>query len=70
MASWNLQLGVAEFALPVPRVGSIDAYSGYGPVPNVGAEIHSAIQAERIRTSPGYVPEKWISHTFEHSAAG
>ncbi len=66
MSSRNLQLGVAEFALPVPRIGSIEAYSGFGPLPNVGADIHAAIQVERIRLHNVYVPEKWISHTFTH----
>jgi len=64
MAIRTLQLGVAEFALPVPRIGSIEAYSGYGPLPNVGAEIHAEIQAQRLREHPVYVAEKWISQTF------
>lgn len=64
MSTRTLQLGIADFALPVPRTGSIEAYSGYGPVPNVGTEIHALIQAERLRDNPVYIPEKWISHTF------
>lgn len=65
MSSKNLQLGVADFAIPSPRQGSIEAYSGFGPLPNVGQEIHTLIQAQRIQANPVYVPEKWISHTFE-----
>jgi DNA excision repair protein ERCC-2 len=66
MASKTLQLGVAEFALPSPRSGSIETYSGFGPLPNVGQEIHAQIQAERLQANSIYVPEKWISHTFSH----
>lgn len=61
----TLQLGVSDFALPSPRRGSIDAYSGYGGLPNVGQAIHLDVQLERIKQNPGYVPERWITHTFE-----
>lgn len=59
-----LQLAITEFALPSPRTGSIEAYSGYGPLPNVGAEIHALIQEQRRIESPEYQAEKWMSHTF------
>lgn len=65
MATRILQLGVAEFALPSPRLGSIELYSGFGAVPNIGSEIHAEIQSQRLRDHPGYTAEKWISHTFE-----
>jgi DNA excision repair protein ERCC-2 len=60
----NLQLGVTEFALPVPRLGSIEQYSGFGPLPSVGAEIHAEIQTQRARENEFYSAEKWISHVF------
>ncbi len=63
-SSRTLQLGVAEFALPVPRLGSIELYSGYGALPNVGSEIHMEIQAERLKENSYYNAERWISHTF------
>lgn len=64
MRSRSIQIGVAEFALPVPRRGSIELYSGYGALPNVGQELHAEIQAQRVRENHLYVAEKWISHTF------
>jgi DNA excision repair protein ERCC-2 len=60
----TLQLGISELAVPSPRVGHIETYSGYGPVPDVGQEIHLKIQADRIREFPGYTPERWIQQTF------
>jgi DNA excision repair protein ERCC-2 len=63
-ATRTLQLAVSDFALPSPRVGSIETYSGYGSLPDVGQDIHIAIQADRLRHHPTYVAEKWIGHTF------
>lgn len=61
----TLNLAVSDFAVPSPRTGSIDAYSGYGGLPNVGNQIHLEIQMQRIRAKPGYVAEKWVTHSFE-----
>ncbi len=63
MATRSLQLGVAEFALPAPKTGSIEMYSGYGPFPQVGQEFHLEIQAQRLQEFPHYVP-KMDQHTF------
>lgn len=60
----TLQLGISELAVPSPRVGHIEAYSGYGPVPDVGQEIHLRIQADRVREYPGYTCERWIQQSF------
>lgn len=62
----TLQLGITEFAVPAPRSGSIEQYSGYGGLPNVGSALHLEIQAKRMTECPGYTPEKWVTHTFEH----
>src|SRR4051812_38221684 len=61
----TLQLAISEFAVPTPRSGDIEAYSGYGGLPNVGTAIHLEIQARRLREYPGYVAEKWVTHSFE-----
>ncbi len=61
----NLQLAVSEFAIPSPRSGSIEAYSGYGPLPNVGNQLHLLVQEERMRLNPSYMAEKWTAHSFE-----
>lgn len=61
----TLQIAIAEFAVPAPRVGHIEVYSGYGGLPNLGTAIHQRLQAERITSHPGYIPERWITHGFE-----
>src|SRR5690349_11514597 len=63
----NLQLSITEFAVPAPRTGSIDTYSGYGGLPNLGSAIHLEIQTRRMTEYPGYVAEKWVTHNFETS---
>lgn len=62
--SRQLNIGVTDFALPSPRMGSIETYSGFGSLPNVGQEIHARIQARRLIENSFYIPERWISHTF------
>jgi hypothetical protein len=54
----TLQLAITEFAVPAPRQGSIEAYSGYGGLPNLGNEIHAQIQAQRSSEEPNYQAEK------------
>ena len=61
----TIQLAITEFALPAPRTGSIETYSGYGPIPNVGAELHALVQDQRMFDNPSYISEKWTAHTFE-----
>lgn len=60
----NITLAVTEFALPSPRQGSIETYSGFGGLPNLGQEIHAEVQAARIRENANYMVEKWVAHTF------
>ncbi|MBC7421209.1 MAG: ATP-dependent DNA helicase [Bdellovibrio sp.] len=63
----KVSLGVTEFALPAPRVGSIDVNSGYGRGTSTGSEIHLRTQALRIKLDPLYKAEIMISHTFERA---
>lgn len=59
-------LSVTEFALPCPRVGSIDAYSGFGRgAAQAGIEIHQQIQATRAKEHKSYKSEVTTSHVFE-----
>jgi len=44
-----IRLSVRDFALPVPRTGSIDAYSGLAGQQELGIEIHQEVQRERAR---------------------
>ncbi|KYG63414.1 ATP-dependent helicase [Bdellovibrio bacteriovorus] len=61
----KITLDLKQFALPAPRVGSIETHSGYGPIPTSGQEVHVTIQRQRVRENPGYTPEKKLVHSFE-----
>lgn len=60
----KIALSVKQFALPCPRVGSIETHSGYGATPTSGQEIHQAVQRQRLRENPQYVAEKKLSYSF------
>jgi DNA excision repair protein ERCC-2 len=62
----RISLSVREFALPVPRTGSIDAHSGYGTEREDGIEIHQRVQARRAEEHDTYEAEVPITHEFEH----
>lgn len=61
----SLQLSITEFAVPSPRLGSIEMESGFGSLPMVGTQIHQEIQSQRLREGGTYVAEKWVAHAFE-----
>ena len=54
-----------DFALPVPRTGSIEAQSGYGRAAADGQEIHLRVQRKRVKADPSYQAELPISCLFE-----
>jgi DNA excision repair protein ERCC-2 len=60
----KFRLSVTEFALPCPRKGSIDIYSGFGRASALGIKLHQQIQAQRIKDFPGYQAEALISQPF------
>src|SRR4051812_8356661 len=62
-----VHLGIREFAFPSPRVGSIEANSGYGRAQAEGREIHLRVQKARGESHPGYEAERPISHEFERA---
>jgi DNA excision repair protein ERCC-2 len=61
----RLQIGIRDFALPVPRRGSIELHSGYGPIPITGQEIHLRTQADLLSQFSQYRPEVWVSYSFD-----
>lgn len=61
----KLFLSVSDFAVPAPRVGSIETYSGYGRGAEAGLEIHQKIQAERKSVHADYQSEVRTTHVFE-----
>ncbi len=62
----TISLSIREFAMPVPRTGSIEALSGYVRAAEDGQEIHSEIQEKRAKSDPLYRAEVRINHSFEH----
>lgn len=60
----KLSLSVTEFAIPSPLIGSIETYSGFGSLPEVGSQIHVDIQNARAQEFSDFIPEMWINHEF------
>ncbi|MBC7385387.1 MAG: ATP-dependent DNA helicase [Cryobacterium sp.] len=60
-----IRLSIRDFALPSPRTGSIDAYSGFGATSLEGIEIHQQVQKKRAGEFPNYRSEVKLSKTFE-----
>jgi DNA excision repair protein ERCC-2 len=63
----TIYLAITDFALPVPRTGSIETHSGYGPLPQNGMDLHALVQRERRAEFPEYESEVKISHMFKSS---
>ncbi len=61
----KVSLSVREFALPVPRVGSIEANSGFGWAAAEGLAIHQAVQELKLKEDAEYQSEVAIAATFE-----
>jgi len=59
---------LTEFALPVPRTGSIEAHSGYGRAAAEGREIHLRVQRKRAKSDPLYQSEVPVSFLFDREA--
>ena len=64
-AADSINIAVGEFALPVPRRGSIEAHSGYGRSASDGREIHIRVQRKRAKADPSYRAEVQVSRLFE-----
>src|SRR4051812_41615067 len=64
----RVSLAITEFALPVPRKGSIDALSGYGRAAQMGQEIHQRIQERNAEASSAYSAEVPVTHEFERGS--
>jgi DNA excision repair protein ERCC-2 len=60
-----ITLPLRDFTLPVPRTGSIEAHSGYGPSAADGQEIHLRVQRKRAKADPLYQAEVPVSSLFE-----
>lgn len=60
----KISIGVSEFALPSPRKGSIDAYSGFTQGQTFGIQIHQEVQLDRSKKYSCYESEVWTVHKF------
>lgn len=58
-------VSVRDFALPVPRVGSIETHSGFGRTPDEGQLIHLAVQESRAKAYPEYRSEVFVREELE-----
>ncbi|MFZ9596536.1 MAG: ATP-dependent DNA helicase [Bdellovibrionia bacterium] len=58
-------ISVREFAVPVPRVGSIEPHSGYSESASLGQEIHTRIQEQRQEEFSEYESEVEVSGEFQ-----
>lgn len=63
-----ITIPLTDFALPVPRTGSIEAQSGYGRAAAEGREIHLRAQRKRAKTDPLYQSEVAVSCLFDREA--
>jgi len=63
----TIKMDIRQFAVPSPRVGSIETHSGYGPLPLSGQEIHQMVQRKYERDIPAFVSEKPFSLTIAMS---
>ncbi len=63
----RIQIAAREFAVPVPRSGSIELHSGYDLLPNSADEVHRNIQRQRASSMSSYKTEVKLSHSFERS---
>ena len=60
-----IPIALRDFALPVPRTGSIEVHSGYGRAAAEGREIHSRAQKKRTKSDPEYEAEVTLSRSFD-----
>lgn len=60
-----ITIPLRDFALPVPRTGSIETHSGYGRSAADGQEIHGRVQKKRAKADPSYQAEVPVSTLFD-----
>lgn len=60
-----ITIPLRDFAVPAPRTGNIEAYSGHGRSAADGQEIHARIQKQRAKSDASYQSEVPVSSLFE-----
>ncbi|STX55789.1 DEAD/DEAH box helicase [Legionella beliardensis] len=64
MNTYNLS--VIDLAIPSPKVGSIDTYSGYSLTSKLAIKAHQDFQSQQLKRHSNYTPELSIAHTISH----
>lgn len=64
-AADTVNIAIGEFALPVPRTGSLEAHSGSGRSAADGQQIHLRVQRKRAQADPLYEAEVPVTRSFE-----
>ncbi len=64
--SLTIHLAITDFALPAPRKGSIDIYSGFGRAQQMGIELHQRVQSARTKAFDNYQAEVMTSYEFQY----
>lgn len=65
MSLKSISVPLRDFAVPSPRIGSIEAHSGHRDAAAEGRELHVRIQKRRLKSDPSYETEVLVSSTFE-----
>ncbi|HYA88444.1 MAG TPA: ATP-dependent DNA helicase [Nitrospirota bacterium] len=60
-----IPIAIRDFAIPVPRTGSIEVHSGYGRAAAEGREIHIRAQKKRAKSDSAYEAEVMLSRAFD-----
>jgi len=63
----SITIALRDFALPIPRTGSIEVHSGYGRAAEEGREIHVRVQKRRLKSDAAYESEVRVSCSFERA---
>ncbi|MEI6205677.1 MAG: ATP-dependent DNA helicase [Desulfuromonadales bacterium] len=64
----TITIPLRDFAVPVPRTGSIEAHSGFGRSAADGIEIHARVQKQRAKLDPLYQAEVAVNCLFERGS--
>ncbi|WP_230849106.1 DEAD/DEAH box helicase family protein [Legionella saoudiensis] len=64
MKTYNLS--VTELALPSPRVGSIDTYSGFNLTSKLAIKAHQNLQYKLLKLHDNYTPEVNVDHQLAY----
>ncbi len=61
----KISISITDFAIPAPKTGSIDIYSGFARGSAIGNELHQKIQMLRSKEHNNYEAEALISAEFK-----